>query len=335
MVRLNLRCFLSSWLHVSNGHGLLRLFVNVKLKNVRPRIVTDDIQIIFSSDDLGAIEFGNQNRFSLRMGSGKEISKRVDDATAAAAHNGAGVFPKDGAIVGREITTAIELIAREHKTPPLDGNMTHGSDPGIARVGGRRAINLDSFCIHGRAHQGQIVLPANYRAKPSEGRFKYRHCGTVTKSPHQAFGTRRHYFSMFAEQAAVRCEEKDRTIESAAIPFDYADDKVNVVAARGPSEVVNRRPGNVHAAFPVSAKILAASIRARADYRAEVESTGICGNKGLGKKRELRSLASGFVGKGVNFFQCSFAIKGDRSGLNDGHPDVLTSRHCIVFGSRI
>src|SRR4029077_166301 len=46
-VGLNRRFLFNCWLDPSNGHGLLWLFVDVKLKNVGPRIMANNIQVVF------------------------------------------------------------------------------------------------------------------------------------------------------------------------------------------------------------------------------------------------------------------------------------------------
>src|SRR6266853_2598980 len=104
------------------------------------------------------------------MRSGKKIPEGVDDATAAAANDGFRLFSKDGTIVGWEITATVELVARKHETSSLDSDVPHRRDPGVALIGGRRAINLDSLGIHGRAHPRQIIPPANHHPQPSPTR---------------------------------------------------------------------------------------------------------------------------------------------------------------------
>src|SRR6266446_1623749 len=175
--------------------------------------MADNIQVVLSPDNLGAIDLGGQNRFALRVRPGKKIPEGVDDATAAATNDGVGVLSEDGMILRREITATVELVAREHEAPSFDSDVPHRRDPGVALIGGRRAINLDPLGIHGRAHQRKIILPANHRAKPSERGFKYRHGGTVAKAPHQALGTSGHDLAVFAEQTAIRREEQYRTVE--------------------------------------------------------------------------------------------------------------------------
>src|SRR4029077_19547823 len=149
-----------------------------------------------------------------------------------------------------------------------------------------------------------------------ERRFKNRHGGTVAKPPHQALGTCWHDFPVLTEEAAVRCEEQDRTIEGAAVPFDDTDNQVDVVASRRPRKFVDCGARDVHAALPVPAKVLAALFRPRANHGTEVQAPRIGGDKCLRKKGELRAHAGRFVYERVNFLDSSLAIESDGSGLD-------------------
>src|SRR5260370_601829 len=312
--------------NLANGHRLLCLFVDVKLKDVWPRIMADNIQVVLSPDNLGAIDLGGQNRFALRVRPGKKIPEGVDNATAAAANDGVRFFSKDGTIVGREITATVELVARKHETSSLDSDVPHRSDPGVAVIGGRRAINLDPFGIHSRAHQRKIILPANHRAKPSERCFKYRHGGTVAKAPHQTLGTSWHDLAVLAKKTAIRREEQYRTVEGATIPLDDSDDQVDFVASGRTAKLVNRGTGNIHAALPVSAKVLATFFRSPTNHRAKIQPSRIRGNKRFGKKHQLRTLAGSFLAQRTDFVQRALSVESDRSSLDDSYVNYLTRR---------
>jgi len=49
--------------------------------------MANNIQIKLSSDDLSAINLGDQNRFAFHVRPHEEIAKRVNDAAPAAIHN--------------------------------------------------------------------------------------------------------------------------------------------------------------------------------------------------------------------------------------------------------
>src|SRR5258705_694472 len=106
--------------------GLLRAFVDVELKNIRARIMTNDVQIIFAANNLRTIDFGDQNGLALEVRACQKIAKRVDDATAPARHDGVRIFTEGGVIVHGKIVPAIELIAGKDEAASLDSNVAHG-----------------------------------------------------------------------------------------------------------------------------------------------------------------------------------------------------------------
>ena len=59
----------------------------MELEDIWPCIMANNIQIKFSSDDLSAINLGDQNRFAFHIRSRDEITKRINDAAPAAIHN--------------------------------------------------------------------------------------------------------------------------------------------------------------------------------------------------------------------------------------------------------
>ena len=154
--------------------GLLP-FVDMELENVRASVVTDDIEVHFPADDLGAVDFGDEDDFVFKIGAGEKIAKRIDDATAAARDDGVWLVAERRAIVCGKVATAIELIAGENEAAAFDGDVAHGGEPGIARVSSGRAVEFDTFCVHGRAHQRQIVFPADDCAEFAEWRVVDRH----------------------------------------------------------------------------------------------------------------------------------------------------------------
>src|SRR5216683_783334 len=157
-VGLSWRFFVARRLAAMNGHRLIRLLVDVELKDIRPGIVAHNIQVVLASDDLGAIDLGDQNSFAVRVGSGKKIAEGIDNTTATAANERIRIFSKGRMILSRKVAPTVELVARKHEAPPLDGDVPHRSDPRVARVCGRGAINLNALCVHRRAHYGQIIL---------------------------------------------------------------------------------------------------------------------------------------------------------------------------------
>src|SRR5271157_2102432 len=93
------------------GYRAFGLFVHVELENVGPRVMADNIQVVLATDDLSAIDLGEQNRLAFKVRSGKKIAKRIDDATAAARHHRIGIITKGRTVIIREVPPAVELIA--------------------------------------------------------------------------------------------------------------------------------------------------------------------------------------------------------------------------------
>ena len=63
---------------------LLLPFVYLKMKNVGPGIMADDIQIVLAAYDLCAIQLGEEDCFAIKIGAGQKIAERIHNATAAA-----------------------------------------------------------------------------------------------------------------------------------------------------------------------------------------------------------------------------------------------------------
>jgi hypothetical protein len=51
-----------------HGDGLLRTLVDMKLKDIRPGIMADHIEVEFASDDLRAVDVGDQDRRGSAVG---------------------------------------------------------------------------------------------------------------------------------------------------------------------------------------------------------------------------------------------------------------------------
>ncbi len=139
---------------------------------------------------------------------------------------------------------------------------------------------------------------------------------------------------MLAQKAAIRCEEQYGTVERPAVAFDDAHNEIDAVASRRTGEFVNCGTGDVHAAFPISTKVLATFLRTRTDYGAEIETSRISGDKRFGEQRQPCALAGRFACKRVNFLERPLTIERDRSGLHNGDFDLPRGcRWFFLFGS--
>src|SRR5579863_3567810 len=122
------------------GDWHLGALVHLQLKNVGPRVVADHIQVKLPAHDLGTIDLSSEYGLAFRVGAGEEVPEGIHDAAAAPRHDSIRVVAECGVIVRGKIALAVELIAGKYEAAPLDGNMAHRSDPGISRIGSRRAI---------------------------------------------------------------------------------------------------------------------------------------------------------------------------------------------------
>src|ERR1700733_2542997 len=75
-------------------HRLLAPLIHMKLKNIRPRIVPHHVQVILPANNLRRIDLSDQNRFPFRVRPRQKIAKGINDATAPARHNRAGILAK-------------------------------------------------------------------------------------------------------------------------------------------------------------------------------------------------------------------------------------------------
>src|SRR5260221_14674142 len=139
--------------------------VDVELEDIGAGVVADDVEVELATDDLGAVDFGDEDDFVFEVRAGEEIAEWVDDTTAATSYDRVWIVTKRRAVVGGKIAAAIELIAGEDKAAAFDGDVAHRGVPGITRIGGRRAVEFDALCVHGGAHQRQIIFPPDDRAQ--------------------------------------------------------------------------------------------------------------------------------------------------------------------------
>ena len=83
-------------------HRPFRLLVHVELKDIRPRIMACNIQVVFAPDYLRAIDLGDQDLFALHVRSGKKIAERIDNTAAAATNDYVRIFSNARMIIGRK-----------------------------------------------------------------------------------------------------------------------------------------------------------------------------------------------------------------------------------------
>ena len=59
-------------------------FVHTQLKDVRRRVVADDVEVELAADDLRGIDLGGQDGLAIQVRPGQERAEGIDDAAAAA-----------------------------------------------------------------------------------------------------------------------------------------------------------------------------------------------------------------------------------------------------------
>jgi len=130
---------------------------------------------------------------------------------------------------------------------------------------------------------------------------------------------------VLAQKAAIWSKEQHGAVESATVPFNYPDDKIDAVASRGPAKLLNCWAGYVNAALPISAEVFAAFLRPRTNHRAEVESPRIGGDKRFGEEHQLGALTGCLARKCIHFLQGAPTIENNGGCLDDSHLDALRS----------
>jgi len=106
-------------------------FINVQLKDVRPGVMADHIQVVLPTNDLGDIDLGNKNSFAIRVRSGDEISERVDNAASAGSDHRFWIIAETRSVVGGKIATTVELIGGKNEAAALDSNVSNCGEPGV------------------------------------------------------------------------------------------------------------------------------------------------------------------------------------------------------------
>src|SRR5829696_5239039 len=102
-----------------------------------------NIEIILAARHVVQVQVGHQDIFILEGRPGQYLAQRADDTTAAPRHNYIRVVAKGGRVVVGVIASAGELVAGQHEAAALQGDVLHGTEPGIASVGGRGTVNLN------------------------------------------------------------------------------------------------------------------------------------------------------------------------------------------------
>src|SRR4029453_13352700 len=97
----------------------LRALVDLQGKDIRPGIMTDDIEVEFSTADSFQIEVRGQDGLAAEIRAGKNLAERADDRAASAHQHGIGRVAQRHAHRGREGVLANELARGQHEEAPF------------------------------------------------------------------------------------------------------------------------------------------------------------------------------------------------------------------------
>src|SRR3546814_17421736 len=81
--------------------GGARAFVHRKAADVGSRIMTDDIEIIFSAHDLFPVDIGLEDGFAGEIRAGPQVAMRTDDNAAAAHTDNTRLIPQSPLQISR------------------------------------------------------------------------------------------------------------------------------------------------------------------------------------------------------------------------------------------
>src|SRR5947209_1462530 len=100
----------AEWIGHPDDHWL-GFFIHAEAKNVRPRIVSYDIKIVFAPCDVSQIQVRRQNPFTRKVGAGKYLSQGIDNTTAPTRKDSLWFITKWCVVGGWIIAAACELVA--------------------------------------------------------------------------------------------------------------------------------------------------------------------------------------------------------------------------------
>ena len=101
-----------------------RMFVHMELKDVRSRVVADNIKIVLAPNNLRSIDFGGQNRLIFTLGPARTLPNgSTMQLPPRVTHFG--IVAISSIVISRKVAAAIELIAGKHEATAFDGDVAH------------------------------------------------------------------------------------------------------------------------------------------------------------------------------------------------------------------
>src|SRR5579883_3069953 len=302
----------------------LRVFVDMQRENIGSGIVANHIEIEFASRNVSQIKLRRQDALLIVVGASKHLTQGTHDATASTRDDGLRVISERSLVVRRIIAPPGKLIAGEDEAAPFQRDMLHGGKPAVSSIGGRGAVELDAFGIHGHPQQGHIVLPADDRSQPSQWGLEDGKRGAIAEAPDQPLGSGGHELAMLAQVASLRREKQHGTVERPSISLDHANNQIDLLLPGNVGKDINSGAGDIDRTVPVATILFPSLCRAIAHHRSERQTPGIGRNKGFREDHQLRSLAGRLLRQCLHFLQRALAVKGDRGCLHDCSAHALS-----------
>src|SRR5579875_1016282 len=302
----------------------LRMFIDMQREDIGSSIMTDHIEIIFASRNIGQVKLRPQDALLAVVGACKHLAQGTDDATASTRKNRLGVISKGGLVVLWIIAPPGKLIAGENEAAPFQCDMLHAGKPAVSSIRRRRAVELDAFGVHGHPQQGHIVLPADDRSQPSQRRLEDGKGGAIAEAPDQPLRSCGHELAMLAQIAPLRREEQHATVQRPAISLDHANDQIDLLLPGNVGKDINRRAGDIDRTFPVATVLFTSLCRPIAHHCSKRQTSWIGRDKGFREDHELCSLAGSLLRQRPHFLQRTLTVKGDRSRLHHGGTHALS-----------
>ncbi len=88
---------------------------------------------------------------------------------------------------------------------------------------------------------------------------------------------------MLAQKSSIRSKKQHRAVKRATLPFHHSNYEIDAIFQSDLAKKIDRRTGDIHAALPVTAKILAPFFRSRADDSPKIQASRVGGNERFGK----------------------------------------------------
>ena len=136
---------------------------------------------------------------------------------------------------------------------------------------------------------------------------------------------------MLAQETSIRSKKQDRAVKRATLPLHDSNDEIDAIFQSDLAKKIDRRTGDIHAALPVTAKILGPFFRSRADDSTKIQASRVGGNERFRKQNQPSALAGGVTGEAANFLQRALAFERHGGCLHHRNFELLrVCRHGVL-----